>query len=195
MARSRASQEINAGSMADIAFLLLIFFLVTTTMNTDTGITRTLPPMADENVPDKGLDIKERNALQVLVSSSDAVLVAGKRVEVWQIKDIAKEFLANPNNADNLPEKDEIEVDMIGTYPVSKGIISLLNDRGTSYYKYLEVQNELKAAVNELRDELATNKFNTPFAKLTDDQQKAISKAIPDRVSEATPVDMTGGKK
>lgn len=192
---ARANQEINAGSMADIAFLLLIFFLVTTTMNTDTGIMRTLPPMADESVPDKGLDIKERNALQVLVSASDMVLVAGKRVEVWQIKDIAKDFLANPSNAENLPEKEVIEVPVIGAYPVSKGIISLLNDRGTSYYKYIEVQNELKAAVNELRNELATTKFNAPYAKLTDEQQAAINKAIPDRVSEATPVDMTGGKK
>lgn len=192
---ARASQEINAGSMADIAFLLLIFFLVTTTMNTDTGITRTLPPMADESMPDKGLDIKERNALQVLVSASDAVLVAGKRVEVWQIKDIAKEFLANPADAENLPEKEVIEVPLMGTYPVSKGIISLLNDRGTSYYKYLEVQNELKAAVNELRNELSTQKFGKPYVDLTDEQRTAINKSIPDRVSEATPVDMTGGKK
>lgn len=193
MARSR--QEINAGSMADIAFLLLIFFLVTTTMNTDTGIMRTLPPMADENVPDKGLDIKERNALQVLVSSSDAVLVAGKRVEVWQIKDIAKEFLANPNDDTALPEKEEIEVPIFGTYNVSKGIISLLNDRGTSYYRYLEVQNELKAAVNELRNELSLSKFGKGYFDITDEQRTAINKAIPDRVSEATPVDMTGGKK
>lgn len=192
---SRSRQDINAGSMADIAFLLLIFFLVTTTMNTDTGISRTLPPMADENVPDKGLDIKERNALQVLVSASDAVLVAGKRVEVWQIKEIAKEFLANPANAENLPEKEEIEVPLFGTYPVSKGIISLLNDRGTSYYKYLEVQNELKAAVNELRNELSTKKFGAIYVDITEEQRTAINKAIPDRVSEATPVDMTGGKK
>ncbi|CDN31699.1 Biopolymer transport exbD protein [Mucinivorans hirudinis] len=195
---ARAKNEINASSTADIAFLLLIFYLVTTTMNVDSGISRTLPPMADPNQKDKGLDVKQQNSLQVKINLNDRILVGGQIVDISQVKDIAKNFIQNPNNDPNLPEKVDTEIELIGVYPVSQGIISLQNDRTTTYDVYVQVQNELTKAYNEAWNELATLKFGKPLADLDENQRKAIrssSGAIPMRISEAEPVDHTKGKK
>lgn len=100
---AKSTPEVNAGSMADIAFLLLIFFLVTTTMNVDSGISRILPPWVD-NPKDDGMQSKERNTFIIKVSGNDQILVSGRRVSIGEVKDLAKEFITNPNNAENLPE-------------------------------------------------------------------------------------------
>jgi biopolymer transport protein ExbD len=181
--------EINTGSMADISFLLLTFFLLTSSINTDKGIFRKLPPPADPNV--KPADINERNIFTVLINKNDRLLVEGKQSDISLLRDAAKEFLSNPANKPDLPEKKVEEIPLLGAYPVSKGVISLQNDRGTSYNMYIKVQNELTAAINELRDELSMNKFGRKFAELTDpDVISAIQKAIPISVSEAEPVDI-----
>ncbi len=191
MAR-RALNEINAGSMADIAFLLLIFFLVTTTMDVDTGITRKLPPPLDPEIEPP--DVKDRNIFNILVNSSDRLRVEGKEGNIATLKDEAKEFLSNPYNLEDLPEKNLKVIEGLGEYPVSKGVISLKNDRGTSYDMYIQVQNELAAAILELRDELSIEKFGVRFKKLfSETQRKAIQKAIPMSISEAEPENV-GGK-
>ncbi|MCD6111710.1 MAG: biopolymer transporter ExbD [Bacteroidales bacterium] len=183
---SRKTPEFSASSMADIAFLLLIFFLVTTTMDVDTGISRKLPPPLDPNV--KPPDVKKRNICKILVNSHDMLLINGKPGELSDLKQETKEFLSNPNNLPNLPEKKIKNIEGLGEIPVSLGIISLKNDRGTSYNMYIQVQNELTAAVNELRDELSMQKFGVRFSKLTDDIKiKAIQKAVPVSISEAEP--------
>lgn len=185
--------EINAGSMADISFLMLIFFLVTTTMDVDTGIVRRLPPLPekDAEVP----EVKERNVFNVLVNKNDNLLVENQWGDIRTLKDKTKEFLSNPNNREDLPEKKAEDIPYLGSYPVSRGIISLKNDRGTSYDMYIKVQNELTAAVNELRNELSKQKFGKSFSDLTDqDVIAAIQKAIPMSISEAEPEDV-GGKK
>jgi biopolymer transport protein ExbD len=190
---AKKTPEINAGAMADISFLLLIFFLVTTTMDVDSGIVRRLPPPPekDAEIP----EVKERNIFNVLVNKSDRLFVEGKWGEIRTLRAEAKEFLANPANRENLPEKKAEFIPGLGDYPVSKGIISLKNDRGTSYDMYIQVQNELTAAVNELRDELSRQRFGVKFADLNDqDKTDAISKAIPMSISEAEPEDI-GGKK
>lgn len=190
---ARKVPEINAGSMADISFLLLIFFLVTTTMDVDSGIVRRLPPPPekDAEIP----EVKERNIFNVLVNKSDRLFVEGKWGEIRTLRAEAKEFLANPNNRENLPEKKSEFIPGLGEYPVSKGIISLKNDRGTSYDMYIQVQNELTAAVNELRDQLSRQRFGVKFADLNDqDKTDAISKAIPMSISEAEPEDIGGTK-
>ena len=124
----RAAPEVNAGSMADIAFLLLIFFLVTTTIETDSGINRKLPPT--DEVVDPPI-IKERNIFNVMINKSDLLLVNGKPSDITLLKDQAKEFLANPYNSEELPEKEAREIEFMpgGLYMVSKGVISLKNDR------------------------------------------------------------------
>jgi len=185
---ARPVNEINAGSMADIAFLLLIFFLVTTTMDIDTGITRKLPPPLDPN--QEPPDVKDRNIFTVLVNSRDRLMVEGKEGNIRTLKDQTKEFLVNPLNREDLPMKTLKNIPLIGDVYVSKGIISLKNDRGTSYNMYIQVQNELAAAINELRDDLSMQKFGMKFKKLNVDQAKAIQKAIPVSISEAEPEDI-----
>ncbi len=188
----RKVPEVNASSTADIAFLLLIFFLVTTTMDVDTGLVRKLPPPPPPN-QEKTPPIKERNVFIVLVNSKDQLLVEGEPLDIHQLKDKAKEFIANPYNKSNLPEKKIMNIPYFGNYPVSKQVISLQNDRGTSYKMYIAVQNELVAAYNELRDELAMKKFGKHYNDLPEDQKKAIKKIYPQRISEAEPKNV-GGK-
>ncbi len=182
--------EVNAGSMADISFLLLIFFLVATTMNVDSGIMRQLPPINDDT---EGIDVHKRNILEIRVNAADMLLVGGERVDITQLKDIAKNFLTNPTNAADLPEKEAVEIELLGMYPRSKGVLSLQNEVSTSYKMYIMVQNELTRAVNELREELSEAKFGKPFAGLEGKQKDAIQTAIPNKISEAEPRDMTGG--
>ncbi|HNS30491.1 MAG TPA: biopolymer transporter ExbD [Tenuifilaceae bacterium] len=190
---AKPTPEINGSSMADIAFLLLIFFLVTTTMNVDTGLARMLPPIADSNEKTTQ-DVKQRNIFTVLINKSDRLLVEGKPMDVSILREKAKEFIANPNNDPDLPEKEVKQIDYFGAYEVPKGVISLQNDRGTSYAMYMHVQNELVAAYNELRNELARSKFGKYYDDLLEDQQKAIQAIYQMRISEAEPKSV-GGKK
>lgn len=186
MAR-RVSPEINAGSMADIAFLLLIFFLVTTTMDVDSGITRRLPPPVEK--PDEDIKINARNILNVLVNKNDRLLVDGKPGDIRTLKDVAKNFMI-PVFPDNPlhPGTDLKTVDLIGEIHTSKGVISLKNDRGTSYDMYIQVQNELARAFNELKDDMSQRYFGTKFDNLTKEAEiKAINEAVPVRISEAEP--------
>lgn len=185
----KKTPEVNAGSMADIAFLLLIFFLVATTMNVDSGINRTLPPWVDEENQDAP-PIKERNILKVFVSAYDQLMVQGEQIHISELKDKAKEFMLNPYDDPNLPEKETVTNDILGSHVVSKGVISLKADRSTTYNTYVMVQNELSRAFNEIRDELSIEKFGKPVAELTDDQRKAVNEAIKLSISEAEPRDL-----
>lgn len=191
----RATPEVNAGSMADIAFLLLIFFLMSTTMATDSGLARLLPPPIPPNQEeDKSPPVKERNVFTVLINSKNQLLVEGEYIDVKQLRQKAKEFIENPSNLDHLPEKKDTEVPFFGQYPVSKGIVSLQNDRGTQYQAYIRVQNELQAAYNELREDIARKKWSTSYANLDDERQKAIKEIYPQRISEAEPKNIGGGR-
>ncbi len=187
--------EYNASSLADIAFMLLIFFLVTTTMDSDRGISRMLPPpVPPDQKQNDDQKIKERNVFVVLINKNDQLLVENKPMDISNLKEAAKEFIENPSHKDNLPEFKEVEVPFFGLYPVSKQIISLQNDRGTSYGIYIQAQNELAAAYNELRNELALRKFGKRFDELDEDHQKAVKKIYPQRISEAEPKNYGGGK-
>lgn len=188
----RQAPEINSGSMADIAFMLLIFFLVATTMDVDSGLSRKLPPIPEEQQDDTP-PIKERNVFVVLINSNDKLLVEGEPINISTLKEKAKEFIANPNDKPNLPEKKIVNIDFFGSYPVSKQVISLQNDRSTSYEMYIKVQNELASAYNELRDELSLQKFGKKYNDLSGDKQKSIRKVYPQRISEAEPKNV-GGK-
>lgn len=189
---ARKAPEINAGSMADIAFLLLIFFLVTTTMDVDTGITRKLPPPVENE--DEEIDVKDRNVLKVLVNSRDRLMVDGKGMDISQLKNKAKDFMGiHPDNSD-YPEIQQKMIDELGREVMtSKGVISLKNDRGTSYKMYIAVQNELAAAFSEMKDELSLDLFGVKYTQLVnEDRIKGINKAVPVRVSEAEPEDIGG---
>ena len=189
----RSTPGLNTSSMADISFLLLTFFLMTSSINTDMGISRRLPPPAPEKKTDD-IQIHKRNIFVVKINSHDALLFDGEIGDIKDLKTRAKDFLGNPNNLDNLPEKIEMDIPLLGTYPVSKGVISLQNDRGTSYDMYIQVQNELTAAVNEMRDELSRIKFGRAYADASTEQQGAIDAAIPVAISEAEPTKIGGNK-
>lgn len=231
--------EINAGSMADIAFLLLIFFLVTTTMDTDVGILRLLPPILEEETK---TEVNQRDVYIVLVNDADQLLVEGQPMEITELRAGAKEFMTNPANSLDLPEKipvtaaicreqianyrsyvasatdekskqdfqkamekweDKLDaVTLLGDYKELPGnaVMSLQTGSKTSYNMYVKVQNELEAAVTELRNELCKEKFNRRYSDLDEkrDEDKRIIRAIrmvyPQRVSEAEPVDLSKPK-
>lgn len=212
MKRDRKTPEVNSGSTADMAFLLLIFYLVTTTMNVDKGILRKLPP------PPKGPDekaaiVNERNIFVVLINKDNQLAVKGEFADITELKDRVKEFISNPTDNQSLsmkvkvgemlqeelskPKADQdqekinnlkkVIAELGPDFYISKGIISLQNDRGTTYGKYLEVSNEIVAAINDLRDELSKQIWGSNFDKLSEDKQDVIKFIYPYSISEAEP--------
>ena len=197
MASKKNIPEINASSQADIAFTVLIFFLVVSTMDVDTGLMRTLPPMPDDKVQNKeDIKIKERNILKVLVSKKGQIMVGlgdepYSEIALDDLKDKAKDFVLNSKNSDKLPEKKDTDFTLPNgkkwTYPVSLGVISLQCEKSTQYEPYLQVQNELTIAFNEIRNEVSMKTFGQEFNKLEPKQSEIITKAIPVKISEAEP--------
>ncbi|MBP6610028.1 MAG: biopolymer transporter ExbD [Paludibacter sp.] len=184
----RKTSEINSSSMADIAFLLLIFFLVTTSMSTSTGLARRLPQPLPPDMKAPDVDVNKRNIFIVKINSQNQLMVQGELMEVRELRSKAKEFIKNEGNDPHLPVKESMNIPLLGTMEVTKDhVISLQNDVDTQYQAYIEVQNELVAAYNELRDELSKEKFNKYFAELDADQQDAIQQAYPQKISEAEP--------
>lgn len=194
MARNkRAIPEINAGSMADIAFLLLIFYLVTTTMDTDKGINRKLPPWDEELVVDPP-EIKERNIFTVLVNSNDQLLVEDEYLEISQLREKAMEFIDN-NGDGSCTYCKGFKVSTSSDNP-DKAVISLQNDRGTSYGMYVKVQNELVAAYEDLREKYAEEEYGKSYRGMDEEEDKdllsEIKKAYPQKISEAEPLNIGG---
>ena len=191
----RKVPEVNSSSQADIAFSLLIFFLVATTMNTDTGLARMLPPMPPENQQQEDIKVKERNLFLVLISGNGAIMAGTPTdqqiISLNELTDRAKEFVLNPMGSEDLPEMKDEEIEMPDgskwVYPVSQGVISLQTTRDTGYQSYIQVQNELTRAFNEIRDDVAQQKFGSKFADLNEAQRGVITKAVPLKISEAEP--------
>lgn len=187
----RKTPGLNTSSMADISFLLLAFFLMVSSINTDMGIARKLPPPLPENQPEPP-EIHERNVFVVKINSKDRLLFDGQIGQIEDLRERAKIFLSNPDNLSNLPEKEIVDIPLLGKTEVSRGVISLRNDRGTSWDMYFKVQNELAGAINELKNELSVAKFSKKYADLKDAQRDAIDKAIPVAISEAEPTKVGG---
>ena len=185
----KKTPAINSSSTADIAFLLLCYFLMTTTMGEQAGLQRRLPPIPDKDQKVEDQKVNRRNIVIVRINSADRLFAGNEAMDVTLLKDKMKEFLANPLDNPELPEKEPKEIEG-KTYMVSKGVISLQNDRGTSYQAYIAVQNELVKAVNELRDEFAMREFGKTFARLSDDEQDIVKKVVPQNISEAEPKDV-----
>lgn len=188
---ARKTPGLNTQSTADIAFLLLCYFLMTSTMDQQSGLQRRLPPMPDQNQKTEDTKVNKRNIIIVKINSSDRLLAGDQLLDVGQLKDKIKEFITNPNNDPNLPEREMKNIEGYGEYPVSKGVISLQNDRGTSYRAYIAVQNELVKAINEVRDDFCKQNYGKAYTFLTEDQQKIVREAIPQNISEAEPKDVT----
>jgi len=185
----RKTPGLNTGAMSDISFLLLTFFLLTSSINTEQGIPRKLPPPKTDDTQEIKADINKRNVLNVIVNFRDEIYVNGEVMMVSELKDKAKIFFSNPTNDPSLPVKENKLIEGIGDFPVSKGVVSLTNDQGTSYNMYVQVQNELQRAVNELRDECSLQYFGKKFSTLDSASQRAVTSAIPMSISEAPPMD------
>jgi biopolymer transport protein ExbD len=180
--KKRESQEINAASMADIAFLLLIFFLLITTIETSEGIARKLPPMPEKD-KEIVIDVNARNVLEVRVNAADQLLVEGEYATIKELKDITKRFIMNYGKDPNMSDLPK------------DAIVSLKNDRGTSYDTYIQVQNELTKAYDEIRDEVSKSRYNgLKFNELKEAEQDIIKTEFPLKISEAEPENI-GGKK
>ena len=188
---ARKTPGLNTQSTADIAFLLLCYFLMTSTMDQQSGLQRRLPPMPDQNQKTEDTKVNKRNIIIVKINSSDRLFAGDQLLDVSQLKDKIKEFITNPNNDPNLPEREMKNIEGYGEYPVSKEDISLQNDRGTSYRAYIAVQNELVKAINEVRDDFCKQNYGKAYTFLTEDQQKIVREAIPQNISEAEPKDVT----
>lgn len=174
--RDRLDNSVNAGSMADIAFLLLIFFLVTTTIINDQGILVKLPPWdPNAEVP----QLPSRNVCNIYVNYDDELLYRKEPLDVQKLKEKVKLFIMNPYNNPMLAKSPK------------KAVISLRNDRETSYKMYIAVYDQIKGAYNELRDELALQLHSKAYKVCTKEQQRNIRNEIPLIISEAEPTDFT----
>ena len=193
MGKKRKVPGLNSSSTADISFILLIFFLITTSMDTDQGLARTLPRPPEDEQQNNEIKVKERNILNIRINKDDYVMIATLTDEEYiksisEITEKAKDFISNVNNDPNLPEVAEKSFDLLGEVRVTPNhVISVQTDRGTSYGVYFQVQDALVKAYNELRNELAKSKFNLTYEQCTPKQQAAIRKAIPQKISEAEP--------
>ena len=185
--------KFNFTSMADMSFLLLIFFLVSSSLESKTGIYRQLASTHPEVVLKRNTDILERNMMTVRIDSVNTIRLKEEIISLHQLKAIAKTFIDNPEYLDYLPEKGSFEAEFVGTFPASdKHIIELVVDRKSNYQTYLSVLSELTAAYNELRSEFSESHFQKPFIHLTDEQQETVRKIYPQRISETEPE--KGGK-
>ena len=177
--KGRGIPEINSGSMADIAFLLLVFFLVTTTMDIPTGLQVSLPPITDE--PPPITKQRDREVLEVLINASDQLLVEKEWMKIEELRQMTKDHLTNEGKLPNLSSTS------------TEAIVSLKNARATSYDMYVQVYNELMAAYKEVRNEYSQAKYGKPYNKLRkEDQIKDVKSKYPQKLSEAEPVNIGG---
>jgi biopolymer transport protein ExbD len=199
----RSAPQVNAGSMADIAFLLLIFFLVTTTIETDSGINRKLPPIEDK--PETPPEIKMKNIFTVMVNKNDQLLVEDQLMELSELREAAIAFL--DNGGDGSCDHCKGAKDIASSDNPDKAIISLQNDSETSYKAYISVQNELVAAYYFLRDRECMIKYGKTYRELEtmfddprtrntlsevqfkklEERIKEIQQLFPQKLSEAEP--------
>ena len=166
MPRRKGAPEVNAGSMADIAFLLLIFFLVTTTIETDAGLDRMLPPIEP---PDTDVVIKQKNIFTVSINKSGQLLVEEELMNLEDLRDAAIAFLDNGGAPAGSPEYCNYcqgKRDASSSDNPQKAIISLRNDRETAYKTYITVQNELVGAYNDLRNRESRRLYNRDFTEI-----------------------------
>ena len=204
MAR-RENPEINAGSMADIAFLLLIFFLVTTTMNVDSGVSKKLSEKPPEDyVPPI---IKEKNIFEVNINRVNDLFVEGERMDIKDLREAAISFIDNGGGDGKIDEgvptgpcnycKGEKSISS-SDHP-NKAIISVQSDRGTEYGTYLKVQNELIRAYSVLRNRLSKERYGIAFPELEEsykedrsnvslkEKVEDIKRCYPEIISDAEP--------
>ncbi len=173
--RKKEEPEINGSSLADIAFLLLIFFLVVTTIDVDAGIGLVLPPIPDETTPPP--PVRDRNLLNILVDAQGRVLMDGDIAVISEVRERVKDFVDNPNDRPDLSESPD------------DAVVSIKTDRRTPYNVYINMLDEVMGAYAELRNQASQARFGVPYDSLEDDsvEQDEINELFPKRISIAEP--------
>ena len=190
MGKKRKMPGLNTSSTADISFMLLIFFLVTTSMDTDQGLARSLPKPPEDDQLNNEIKVKERNILNIRINKDNYLLIGDDYATLADVKERAKEFIKNEDNKPNLPELKPHKVKELGkTFMVTENhVISVQTDGGTDYGVYFAVQDALVSAYNEIRDEFSKQEFGGyKYDQLTADQQKIVRDVYPQKISEAEP--------
>jgi len=186
--------QISAGASADIAFLLLAFFLITSSFDSKKGLYRKMPAPAVENAIHKRINIEQRNLLLLQIDENNRILYEKEEIPVKNIRELAKTFVENPTNSHFLSEKENLEISGIGqTAVATKHSIALEIAPESTYQTYISVLGELNAAYDELRTEMAFRLFKLPFQSLTNEQKAAIREAYPVRISEKENFDESKG--
>ena len=188
--------QLNGTQTADMAFILVCFFMMVTTMGSEFGLIRQLPPWVEHQKNDTGDRINRRNVFVVAINQNNNMLVQDQYRDASELRAMAKDFFNINNTGEAFPEKETIEHPLLGTVNVNKtALVSLQNDRGTSYRVYIQAQNELTAAINELRDEFCIQKFGTKYEDCTEEQRDVVGKQVyPMAISEAEPKDVSKTK-
>ena len=186
MARfKREIPSINSTSSADVAFILLLFFLLTGSLDSKSGIYRRLNPAVSETAIKKKNPVEERNVLIVSIQKDNTVYLKEKPVPISEIRKTAKVFIDNPDNKDFLPQKTKLDIPGLGSILVSRDAVIVLEfSRQSNYQTYISVLSELTNAYDELRNEWAMDKFRKPFPELSEEQQIAIREVYPFQISE-----------
>ncbi|MBR3089879.1 MAG: biopolymer transporter ExbD [Prevotella sp.] len=180
--KRRRVPGINTASIADISFTLLILFLVVTSMDDDNGMSRMLPPLATEQQPTA---MSQRNVLRIVVSPNNDITINDDTVSVETLRERVAEFVDNPNNDPNLPEKVERDIYPLGKCMVTENhVVQIEADRESDYNTYFSIQHEIVAAYAQLRDSLAMHRFQKHYAQCSEEQRMALRKYYPQKVSE-----------
>ncbi len=190
--RRKEVPGLNTTSTADISFMLLIFFLVTSSMNTDKGLPRQLPPPEDTN-EEQEVEIKKRNVLELELDADDRLTLNGEPADYQELTQRVADFVANKGNDPSLPEKSEREVHLFGRVKVSdRHVIKIQADRNTTYNAYFEMQNAIVRGYYRLRNELAHSRFGCSYAACSQEQRDAIALVYPQRISEMKLSEVSG---
>lgn len=182
--KKRELPELNTTSTSDISFMLLIFFLVTSSMDSDKGLTRQLPTPEDKT-EEQDLVVKRRNVMELRLDASDRLTCDGDTIDAAELTKRVKEFVANDSGDDKKPELSEREVHLLGRCKVSdRHVIFIETSPETTYDAYFQMQNAIVAAYSALRDNIARKSFRRPYTQCTQEQRDAIAMVYPQRISE-----------
>lgn len=195
MARGKKKvPQINGSSTADISFILLLFFLLTTSMGSDSGLARQLPPAVPPDQQDVSIDVNRRNMLRVNVNNRGQILANSEEVDLRGLREKVIDFVLNENDRSDLAERSVETFPIVGAQKVTKNhVISLTNNVDTRYSDYILVQNELTKAYTEVRDRQSKKLFGVALKDATTEQQEVLIKMYPQKISEANPREF--GKK
>lgn len=182
--KQRRVPGINTTSTADISFTLLVFFLITTSIDTDKGMLRLLPPPADNK--EATIDVKRRNVLTIEIDGNDLLTCNGEQISYAELQERVEAFVDDKSNSSDKPEITYSDIPLIGSYPVaSNHVIAVTTDSAASYDAYFKAQNAIVMAYSNLRNKLAVKQFGRSLAECNAQQREAVAACYPQRISEA----------